>query len=153
MARCWIGRGCEGGEGDKGERERESLFADWILNVTADEAPKARTRIFTRALSFNRDIFNYFYMSHEQQLPCVQLLFLSRCTVEIRTIRVTYFRSYFPRALECVGQVLRKHCNCDWLGRCLNIIIIRWICDEIHDSRAHYPVIICLQRYIFGVII
>lgn len=65
----------EGGEGMTGERE--SLFADWILNVTADEAPKARTRIFTRALSFNRDIFNYFYMSHDQQLPCVQLLFLS----------------------------------------------------------------------------
>lgn len=65
-----------GGDARRGATgERANLFANWILNVTADEAPKARTRIFTRALSFNWDIFNYFCMSHEQQLPYVRLFF------------------------------------------------------------------------------
>lgn len=47
-----------GGDGrEEGRGKGESLFADWILNVTADEAPEARTRIFTRALSCPIEIF------------------------------------------------------------------------------------------------
>lgn len=68
------------GTGRAGDWERttgeKGLFADWILSVTADEAPKARTRIFTRALLFTQlRYFELFF--YKRQLPYTIVLYLA----------------------------------------------------------------------------